>query len=143
MARSVRGYEFVEHTADLGVRAWAPSLAEAFAEAARGMVDYILDDAGTVTLHDFRVVEIKAGSAERALVEFLDELNFLILTEGFIFREVRVKRFDPEAGVVEAEAWGEFLDEERHGHVHEIKAITFHDLVVTRDPPEVYVIFDI
>lgn len=142
MARAVAGFEFVEHTADLGVRAWGPSLGVAFAEAARGMVEYVLDDPDAVKEHDFRMVELTEPSLDRLLLEFLDALNFLILTEGFVYRRVEVE-LDEGLGRLVARAHGEFHDEERHGHVHEIKAITFHDIRVQRAPPEVYVIFDI
>jgi SHS2 domain-containing protein len=51
-------------------------------------------------------------------------------------------RFEGETRLV-ADVQGEAYDAKRHGHVHEIKAITFHDLAVRRAPPEVRVIVDI
>jgi len=137
------GYEFVEHTADLGVRAWGATLEAAFAEAARGMMAYILDRPEAVEAREEHPLRIEEQNLDRLLFAFLDELNFKVLTDGLVWRRVRVTRLDPDRCVLEAVAEGEAHDEERHGHIHEIKAMTYHDIRVTRDPPEVYLIFDI
>lgn len=136
------GFAFVEHTADLGLRAWGPTLDEAFAQAARGMMAYILDDPSRVRPQRAWTLSLQRDTPERLLLEFLDELNFLVLTEGALFSEVRV-HLDAAGLALTAEARGEPHDETRHGHVHEIKAMTFHDIRVTREPPEVFIIFDI
>ena len=41
MMLPVEGYEILEHTADLGIRAWGPSIEQAFEQAAWGLIDVI------------------------------------------------------------------------------------------------------
>src|SRR6056297_2966591 len=41
---SASGHESVDHTADLAIRAWAPDLHGLIEQAARGMLDLMLDD---------------------------------------------------------------------------------------------------
>lgn len=135
-----RGFEFFEHTADVGIRAWGPTMEAAFAEAARGLV------ANMVELEEAREVgearlEVEGETLERLLYRFLEEVLFLFETERWVITSAEVA-LEGETRLA-ATLRGESYDAARHGHVHEIKAITFHDLHVTRSPPEVRVIVDI
>lgn len=134
------GFEFFEHTADVGIRAWGATLDEAFAEAARGLVANMLD-LSSVTAAQTRVVSVEAESLERLLFQLLDELLFVTQTDLWIPVEVEVRLAGERA--LTATLRGEPYDAARHGHIHEIKAITYHDLRVSRAPAEVSVIVDI
>lgn len=139
-----RGHEFVEHTADLGIRAWAPTLAGAFEEAARGLFEYMVD-LSRAEARDDAAVDVRAESPERLLFTFLDELLFRHQTELLVFTEfaVDVAR-DGDEWTARGVARGEPFDEARHGHIHEIKAMTYHDLRVREGPPaEAFMLVDI
>lgn len=135
-----RGYEFFEHTADVGIRAWGPTLEVAFAEAAKGLVADMVEVAEAKPAGEAHL-EVEAESMERLLYRFLEEVLFLFETRLWVIAEVDVT-FE-EGPRLKAHLRGEAYESARHGHVHEIKAITFHDLEVRRDPPEVRVIVDI
>lgn len=136
-----RGFEFFEHTADVGIRAWGPTLEAAFAEAARGLVANMVDVSQAKTVGEARL-EVEAESDERLLYRFLEDVLFLFQTELWVVTDVDVAI--PAPGRLVARVMGEKYEAARHGHVHEIKAITFHDLEVRREPrPEVRVIVDI
>lgn len=141
------GWEFVEHTADLGIRAWGPRLADAFAEAAHGLFAHMVE---VPPAEGTRPVQVTATAAnpERLLYSFLDELLFLHQTELLVFPNFDVTITPPASPSDEwqltATAHAEPLDAERHGHVHEIKAITYHEIRVTPGPPAgVFVVVDI
>lgn len=138
--RPPAGFEFFEHTADVGIRAWGPTLGEAFAHAARGLVAQMVDVSQARPVGEARV-EVAAESVERLLFAFLDEVLDLFYTRLWVIVEVAVA-LDGERRLV-ATLRGEAYDAARHGHVHEVKAMTYHGLEVTRDPPEVRVIVDI
>ena len=120
-------YETFEHTADLGLRVEAPDLDTLFAEAGRGLCSMLVDDVETV--HPETEVRIHIDGAEREylLFDWLSELLYRYETDGLLLAhfEVRVT----ETGLA-ATARGEPLDPERNHPAHEVKAITYHKLVI-------------
>ena len=140
MTRSARGFEYFEHTADVGIRAWGPTLGDAFAAAAEGLVANMVDASKAKRVGE-ATLDVQADSPERLLHAFLEEVLFLVQTRGWVIAHV-----DATVGAdrVVARLHGESYDAARHGHLHEIKAITMHELVVKAGPPaEVSVIVDI
>lgn len=136
------GYEVLEHTADAGIVARGPTLAEAFAQAAAGMYALMADPQG---VHDReeREIAVSAPDREQLLVRWLLELLFLTESEGLLFR-----RFDVETdGQTElrARVGGEPLDAARHEFGVQVKAVTRHLLEVAELPGgfQARVIFDI
>lgn len=133
------GFEYFDHTADVGIRAWGKSLEESFEQAALGLVSNMVDVSKATPVGEV-ILELEADSIERLLYQFLDEVLFLVQTKLEVPSDIRVEL---DANKLRAHIRGEAYDASRHGHLHEIKAITFHDLSVRRDPPEVRVIVDI
>jgi len=135
-----RGFEYFEHTADVGIRAWGPTLGDAFAAAAEGLVANMVDATAARRVGEAQI-DVEADSPERLLHAFLEEVLFLVQTRGWVIAHVEA---DVGAGRVRARLEGEAYDAKRHGHVHEIKAITMHEMAVRAGPPaEVSVIVDI
>jgi len=134
-------FEFYEHTADVGIRAWGDSLPEAFGQAALGLIANMVETPSADALEDVHL-SVQAANAERLLFRFLEEVLFHFQTELVVFTAADV-RLDLSAGKLDAQLRGERYDAARHGHVHEIKAITMHDLALSYEPPEVRLIVDI
>lgn len=136
-----RGFELLEHTADVGVHAWGPDLAAAFEEAARGMSAVMVDLDAVRPLADRRVEVAGADTAE-LLVRWLNEIAYLADAEGMVFSRFAVERMT--AASLTATAYGESLDPARHRPRVAVKAATYHDLDVRLGPPaEVRVLLDI
>lgn len=135
-----RGFEFFEHTADVGIRAWGPTLEEAYAQAALGLVANMVDVSAAKPVGEV-VLRVEGESRERLLFRFLEEVLYLFETRLWVITHATVQLED--AARLVATLQGEAYDAKRHGHVHEVKAITFHDLSVRDSPPEVRVIVDI
>ncbi len=148
MSRPTRGYRFLDHTADLGVEAWAPTLDAAFEEAARGVFAYVLEPTRVDAVGEVQV-EVTGRDAEELLLNWLDELLFVQQTELVAFEGYHVDELenrpgdDDDAWHLTARVTGEDYDASKHGHIHEVKAVTYHGLLVERDPPRVEVILDI
>lgn len=134
------GFEYFEHTADVGIRAWGPTMEEAFAQAARGLVANMVDVSAARVVGEARI-EVEGESRERLLFKFLEEVLFLVQTRLWVVTAFDV-RFEG-TGKLTAIVQGEDYDAARHGHLHEIKAMTYHGLLVQPAPPEVRVIVDI
>lgn len=136
-----RDYEIIEHTADVGIRAFGTDLAQAFANAARGMFSLITDLEGIrETLS--RNVKASAADSELLLVEWLNELVYLFDVEQVIFRCFEVKL--NKGNRIKAICYGEKVDRSRHEIKIGIKAATYHMLKVEKtDLYQVQVLLDI
>jgi len=72
----MKKYELIEHTADVGVKAYGKTLSEAFENAAKAMFDIITDTSEVESTGQYNI-ELKASDLEQLLVDFLSELLYL------------------------------------------------------------------
>ncbi len=122
-------YRFVDHTADMMVEVTAPDRAGLYSDAARSLFA-ILTDLDGIEPRESRQLRIEADGWEQLLVTWLTELLFLYETELWLFSRFEILELEPN--VLEAVAWGERLDPERHPIEREVKAVTYHRLGVVR-----------
>ena len=123
-------YEVFEHTADVGLRVTAPELDGLFEDAARGLFSLIVENPAEVREQRQVQVALVEGDRRYLLHDWLNELLFRFDSERLL-----LSRFDVRVGEsgLEAEAYGEPLDHGRHRLAHEVKAITYHGLMVQRE----------
>jgi SHS2 domain-containing protein len=119
------GFEVIEHTADVGLRAWGPTPEDLFTQAARGLISFLFD-ARQVRASRTRIVDIEASDLEEALVAWLQEILYLFEVKHFAAAEVDVQA--AAAHGVRARVRGEPFDQRRHEMRMEIKAATYHGL---------------
>lgn len=81
-------HELVEHTADVGIRAWGPSLADAFEHAVWGLVDVLGAHADRVD--ETRAIALTATDREALLIDLLNELIAMCDTEDASVASVHV-----------------------------------------------------
>jgi SHS2 domain-containing protein len=115
------GHELIEHSADIGVRAWGPTAEEVFEQAALALFSLVCDplDIGEVESVD---VELEAESRDLLLAAWLNEL-----LRVFEARQLVLSQFDLlELGdhVLRARVSGEPLDTSRHIVCGGVKAAT-------------------
>ncbi len=135
-------FEPIDHTADVGYRLFAPTLAELFTVAGRALFDAITE-LDAIKPKFERKVEAEAGDVEALLVAWLSELNYRCITEFELYNEFSIEEISPTA--VRATLKGEKIDPGRHVIQTEIKAVTYHELYVrqTENGWEAQVIFDV
>jgi len=136
----MKKFELVEHTADMGLRAYGKSLPETFANAAYGMFSIIagLDRVKEV---ESRRVEVSADDIESLLFEWLNSLLYYFDVEGLIFKRFDIKEFGEKR--LAADCFGEKYDPSRHRIKLGVKSATYHMLEVDRVKNQVQVIFDV
>ena len=80
------GFVLFEHTADVGLRAWGPTPAAAFAAAARGMYGLTLggDPAGATGPRTTHAISVSGTTWADLLVNWLAELLFQFSVEGLV-----------------------------------------------------------
>ena len=83
------GHEVLEHTADIGIRAWGDSVETVFEQAAWGLAE-ILGAAAAGGNGDEHVVTASAGDREALLVDFLNELLLLHEREESAFTGIEI-----------------------------------------------------
>jgi SHS2 domain-containing protein len=127
---SACGFAIVEHTADVGLRVWAPTLEELFEQAAMGMLG-LLTDPAKVRAERAEDVAIDAADLEEALVAWLQEVLYRLEVGHFVPAQFDVLEVTPRR--VRARIGGEPLDRRRHEPRMDIKAATYHDLSVRRE----------
>jgi SHS2 domain-containing protein len=136
----MKRFEFIEHTADMGLAAYGKSLPEAFANAAYGMFSIIaeLDDVKEI---ESRRIEINGDDKESLLFEWLNSLLYYFDVEGLIFKRFDFVEFGE--GRLKADCCGEKYDPKRHQLKTGVKSATYHMLEVDKVKNRVQVIFDV
>ncbi len=134
---SVR-FEEIDHTADVGIRAYGATASEIFESAAAGMFSLIakLDGVKPVGEEEIR---LSAEDLPSLLVAFLSELLYLHETEHLLFCAFDVEVTGTQ---VHARVRGEAIDKTRHELKLAIKAVTYHRLSVDLQKGVAEVIFD-
>lgn len=138
----MRKYSFVEHTADIAIKAYGKNLFECFENAAVAMFDIISDTKKIKPVGEYKII-LKADNLELLLVDWLSKLLYLHDANNFLFCKFKVEKLDESASVLEAQAWGEEFDKARHPIGKEIKAVTYHMLEVNKAKGYVQILFDI
>ncbi len=124
-------YRLLDHTGDLGFVVRAASLPGLYDAAVRALFDCILD-VRTVRPARRRRVEIAdAADREDLLVRFLSELVFLHDARDWLFRGAEVETIEDTR--VLARAVGERFDPARHVVERQVKAVTYHHLLLSED----------
>jgi len=141
-------FEILEHTADVGLRAFGATLPELFANAARGLIALALEPLGIgdaapqAIPEQCRKLSARGEDREELLVHFLSEILYALDTEGWRFAEFRFQTL--AANLIEAEGWGSCAERSEHSRVA-VKAVTYHQVSVTQTAEgwEAVVYFDI
>lgn len=136
----MKKYELIEHTADVGVKAYGNTVAEAFVHAAEGMFDIITDESPVDSVGEYEIM-LDAPDLEQLLVDWLSELLYLNGAFEIVFGMFKVTISQNH---LSAHVYGEKYDVKKHRMGVEIKAVTYHMLQVSKeDPIFVQVLFDI
>ena len=138
----MKKYELIEHTADVGVKAFGKNISEAFENAGKAMFDIITDESEIETIGQYDI-ELKAPDLEQLLVDWLSELLYLNTALNLVFSFFKVD-IDEKNNSLKGRVFGEKLDISKHKIGCEIKAVTYHMLEVrNKRPVYVQVLFDI
>ncbi|HAZ32056.1 MAG TPA: protein archease [Dehalococcoidia bacterium] len=118
-------FEFIDHTADIGIIAYGNSVEEVFVNAAYGMFSLIADLEKVAEVISHQVIA-EAPDQEELLVTWLNELLYLFDAENLIFSRFEI--VDLRQQYVRAMAYGESVDPSRHNLKTQVKAATYHQL---------------
>ena len=119
------GFHLLEHTADVGIEAWATSLERLFEEMAKGLKTILVDDspAGKVIRHS---LDLAAEDNSQLLVAWLNEIIYLFDTINVVPVMFEVDRI--EESHLLATIAGETFNPGKHRVQRQAKAATYHQL---------------
>jgi SHS2 domain-containing protein len=132
-------YEEIDHTADVGIRAYGRTVDELFANAAEAMFSLIADLPTVKPVGEVEV-RLEAEDLPTLLLRWLSELLYLHETQRLLFSSFEVQVVGTS---LEGRARGEAIDKRRHELKLVIKAVTRHGLTVDPGKGIAEVIFDI
>ena len=105
-------YEFFDHTADIGIKAYGRDLNEAFENAALAVFE-VMTDTSKVEPKESREIEIDGMDLENLLYRWIESLLVYYDSELFLFGKFKVK-IDLENLRLNAIAWGEKFNPDKH-----------------------------
>jgi SHS2 domain-containing protein len=134
-------YRWFDHTADVGMEVWGESLPRLFAHAALGLYD-LMGAPATLERRVEEEIRLEGADLGELLVAWLGELAYRLAAHGHVYGEA-----EPvvEGTALSARLVGGVVPEGVRRMAREVKAATYHELVVRRTPGgwEARVVFDI
>lgn len=139
---SISKYTLIDHTADTGIELEAPTLQDLFTQAALAFCDLICD-IDSVAATDSSHISVKAETPEQLFQKFLSELLFYFDSEYRLYSKIQIESFSEKE--LSALIAGEKVDKSRHEIKLGIKAVTYHQLKITKKGKtwKARVIFDV
>src|SRR5438128_739086 len=121
-----RDFEILEHPADIGFRAFAPTLPDLYASAALAMLSIAGDPRAVEPRSEYRLT-VESGDRDGLMVDWLNEVLYWYDGKRIALREFRVELDEYR---IDATAAGEPRDAERHRSHLIVKAVTYHQLKI-------------
>ena len=135
-------FEFLEHTADVYVRAHGKTMEEAYENAALSMFETMTDSTKIAQAQE-ETIEVEAEDQYALLYSWLEALLVKFETEGMLYSKFQIVSWKETADIfkIKAKIWGEKYDPKKHPQKVGVKAITYHLMVIIREPDRVILEF--
>lgn len=132
-------YKFLEHTADAKFQAFGKNLEEAFSNAALAMFSIMIDPS-KVKAKIKREITVDGIDKKSLLYKFLEEILFLLDTEGFLLN--KVEKLKIEKNKLSTVLVGDRISD-NYKLSGDVKAVTYNDMEIHEKPFMVQVVVDL
>ncbi len=126
----MKKYEFIDHTADLGLEIYGKDLKELFENAGEALFEVICDLSQVAESMKKRVV-VDGEDLEQLMVTWLGELLYLHDVQGSLFKRFEIEEIGDKS--LKATVYGEKFKAGHHTVKTEIKAVTYHQIKVRQE----------
>jgi SHS2 domain-containing protein len=123
------GFELLDHTADVIIRAYGESWKEVFEELGKAMFSAVLN-LSKVEPKECRSIELSSDSLEDLVVDYLNELLLFKDAENLAFSLFDVEVKKENRWVLRGKICGEKIDIKKHQPHGDVKAVSYHMLEV-------------
>ena len=132
------GFRFLEHTSDAYVEAWGPNLEAAFANAAAGFYENMLN-LQSVEPEREDDVDVEGHDEKELLYNWLETLLLKFDIDGMVYSRYEIGTISTGSNPVNlrAKIKGEKYDRSKHGAKEEIKGVTYHQMEIEKQPDKV------
>ncbi len=135
-------FEFLEHTADVYIRANGKTMEEAYENAALAMFE-TMTDTDKIAQTQEETVEVEAEDQYALLYNWLEALLVKFETENMLYSKFQIIEWKETAEdfKFKANVWGEKFDAQKHPQKVGVKAVTYHRMVIIRERDRVVLEF--
>lgn len=137
-----KGFRFLEHTADAFIEAYGANIEEAFENAGAAMTD-VMTELEKVEPKNEKKFVIKGKDEPALLYSWLEELLLEFELKGKLYSRFNISKIEKinDCFRLDARAWGEDYDSIKHPSKVGIKAATYHQMKIIKEPQSVTVRF--
>jgi SHS2 domain-containing protein len=137
-----KNFKFLEHMADAYIAAYGKDLAEAFENAAAAMFE-VMTDIKKVKPEVEDYVEVEAADEYALLYNWLEELLVKSEINEMLYSKFEISELARTADGfrLKAKIWGEKFNPEKHPQKVGVKAVTYHQMEITKEPGKTTVKF--
>jgi len=127
-------FEFLEHTADVYIRAFGKTMEEAYSNSALAMFE-VMTDTDKIGQTKQENVEVEAEDQYALLYNWLEILLVKFETEGMLYSKFEITDWKEteENFKFKAKIWGEKYDAQKHPQKVGVKAVTYHRMMIIRE----------
>lgn len=126
-----KGFRYLDYMSDAFIEAYGSTLEEAFANAALGMLNVMLD-IDRVEPKEEDEVKVDGADLENLLYNWLESILLKAWIDTFIPCRFKIK-IDRKRNRLEGRIWGEPYDRKKHGYKTEVKGVTYHEMNITEE----------
>lgn len=142
MSTLKKRFEFLEHTADMYIAAYGSSLEEAFENAAYAMFEGMTNIEQVQPLRE-DTVEMEGYDEQALLYNWLEALLVKFDLTGNLYSRFKIKNIKKTSKGfhLKANVWGEPFNPKKHVSKVGVKAVTYHQMEIIKQPNHVTVKF--
>lgn len=122
------GHRLIDHTADFGLEFWAPEPEQLFSLAARVLFQNMVDSQSRLVGRHRHCLQVDGVDWADLMVNWFRELLFLWHGQGEVLVDVTIESLS--ATQLHATLTADDFNPDLHAVLHEIKAVTYHQIQV-------------
>jgi SHS2 domain-containing protein len=135
-------FEFLEHTADVYIRATGKTMEEAYENSALAMFEVMTDTDKIAQVRE-QTLHVEAEDQYGLLYNWLEALLVKFETEGMLYSKFQITDWKETEEIFKfkAKVWGEKFDPQKHPQKVGVKAVTYHRMMIIRERDSVVLEF--
>ena len=135
-------FEFLEHTADVYIRAHGKTMQEAYENAALATFE-VMTETDKISPALAQTLEVEAEDQYALLYNWLEALLVKFDTENMLYSKFQITDWKETEEIFKfkAKVWGEKFDPQKHPQRVGVKAVTYHQMVIIREKDSVILEF--
>ncbi len=138
-------FEYADHTADVKIIVTGDSLGSCFQGASKAVFSMMLEKETNSTDESIVELQIQSESLEALLYDFIDRLLTEFYTSELIPLEYNELVIETSKGSFNLRSKSRCCqyDPEHHGHIDEIKAMTYNQMEIAKDRKQLRFVVDV